>query len=374
MKRYISLAVLLTMALGILAQKVTFYSPEFEAGVRAHIGLEKTGDVLQTHTDTITSLDLSGLGITDIRDAVYLTAVKRLDLSYNEITDISPLLALESLGELDLSNNQLESINILAFINTGHLEVDVANNHISDFSYLFSSTKSELTITGLNDQMAKEQPYFELYQFYAGVDGDRKPVIMYRGYTNIASPLYLQAGFEQQTAQLDGESYQVGIPGSPTAVTQVTLTNGENSVTTYVVPSKELTVGGGKSIVMETGLPNDYELLSASAENGTVEIAGNSLKYTAPAVAVSDVVNFSYYQGHTLKGFSRFFINSGLTTKPGDANGDGVVTVTDAVTIISHISGETPAGFNTKAADMNGDGLVTVADAVQVIDLILRKE
>jgi len=44
------------------------------------------------------------------------------------------------------------------------------------------------------------------------------------------------------------------------------------------------------------------------------------------------------------------------------------------VTIISHISGETPAGFNTKAADMNGDGLVTVADAVQVIDLILREK
>jgi hypothetical protein len=35
---------------------------------------------------------------------------------------------------------------------------------------------------------------------------------------------------------------------------------------------------------------------------------------------------------------------------------------------------QSESGFNTKAADMNGDGLVTVADAVQVIDIILRKE
>lgn len=58
---------------------------------------------------------------------------------------------------------------------------------------------------------------------------------------------------------------------------------------------------------------------------------------------------------------------------PGDANGDGDVSVTDVVVIISYVLGENPDGFNESSADVNGDGSVTVADAVQVLDIILNK-
>jgi len=64
------------------------------------------------------------------------------------------------------------------------------------------------------------------------------------------------------------------------------------------------------------------------------------------------------------------YLNIVKAEKPGDANGDGQVTVTDAVCIISYILGENPSPFSTSAADVNGDGSVTVTDAVQVIDLI----
>ena len=47
------------------AQTVTFFSPEFELGVKAHLGLEENDEVPQSRMDTITSIDLSGLGITD---------------------------------------------------------------------------------------------------------------------------------------------------------------------------------------------------------------------------------------------------------------------------------------------------------------------
>ena len=66
MKKIASIAVLMMTALVAQAQKVTFYSPEFENGVRHHIGLGESDDVLQTQTDTITTLNLSGLEITDI--------------------------------------------------------------------------------------------------------------------------------------------------------------------------------------------------------------------------------------------------------------------------------------------------------------------
>ena len=58
------------------------------------------------------------------------------------------------------------------------------------------------------------------------------------------------------------------------------------------------------------------------------------------------------------------------TTPTGDADGDGVVDVADAVRVINLcLTGE----YNAKA-DVNGDGEVDVADAVSVINLCLKSK
>ena len=58
------------------------------------------------------------------------------------------------------------------------------------------------------------------------------------------------------------------------------------------------------------------------------------------------------------------------TTPTGDADGDGVVDVADAVRVINLcLTGE----YNGKA-DVNGDGEVDVADAVSVINLCLKSK
>lgn len=69
-----------------------------------------------------------------------------------------------------------------------------------------------------------------------------------------------------------------------------------------------------------------------------------------------------------------FSINGSLsTTTPGDANGDGNITMSDVVSVINYIM-ETPLdGFTFDAADMNGDSRVTLADVVLLIDNILEK-
>ena len=59
---------------------------------------------------------------------------------------------------------------------------------------------------------------------------------------------------------------------------------------------------------------------------------------------------------------------------PGDANGDGVVTISDAVAIVNYILGKAPAGFNEDAADVNGDGKVTITDAVRVVNMIAAQQ
>lgn len=368
MKKIVSIAIIFVMTLTAQAQKVTFFSQEFEAGVRDHIGLGTSEDVLQTQMDTITSLDLSGLSITDIRDAVYLTAVTSLDLSYNKITDLSPLLTLESLSYLYLNNNLLESINILAFVQTDNLEVDVANNYISDFSYFHLSTRCEFTIFGMNMQLEKNAPYFEINHFYAQVNDAGQLMVSYQGYTNMPPAVYLEIGSSQASALLDGDTHLTDVPGHPAGTTKVTLTNGNQSETTYVVPPADFSVASGETTTMETGLPDNYKLTSAYASVGTVEIVGNKLKYTAPETAVEDVVSFSYYQGSTIKGFSRFFLNR--ANLPGDVNGDREVSMADVMMVMSYILGENPLNINTTAADMNGDGKVTITDVLIMLDSI----
>jgi M6 family metalloprotease-like protein len=62
----------------------------------------------------------------------------------------------------------------------------------------------------------------------------------------------------------------------------------------------------------------------------------------------------------------------------GDANGDGKVTITDAVAIVNYILGNQSANFNAEAANVNGDvdddgkPKITITDAVGVVNIILN--
>lgn len=67
-------------------------------------------------------------------------------------------------------------------------------------------------------------------------------------------------------------------------------------------------------------------------------------------------------------------VEGGTDFIPGDANGDGRVTVADYVAIAHHIMGHTPEGFNMQAADANGDGQVNVADYVAVAHIIMNEQ
>ena len=59
-------------------------------------------------------------------------------------------------------------------------------------------------------------------------------------------------------------------------------------------------------------------------------------------------------------------------TEAGDANGDGGVTITDAVSVVDYILGNTPVDFDAEAADVNHDGQVNITDAVGIVDIILN--
>ena len=57
--------------------------------------------------------------------------------------------------------------------------------------------------------------------------------------------------------------------------------------------------------------------------------------------------------------------------KIADADGNGKVSITDAVAIVSYILGDDMDGFVAAAADVDGNGKITITDAVAVVDMIL---
>ena len=353
----------------VRAQKVTFYSPAFEEGVRLHLQLEENADVMQSQMDTITTLNLSGMSITDIRDAVYLPSLKHLNLSYNEVNDVSALLPLASLRTLNLKCNQLEDISILAFALADSMTVDVSNNYIPDFSYFFSPTHCQFSFIGMGEQSERDVAYFTVNHLYADIE-DEKPILCYRGYTNMAEAAYVDCASSHQAATFDGNYQTMVLPDNLTETTMVNVSNGKQGTATYVVPPVNYFVNAGKTATLETGLPDDYRLSSAYASKGTVEIVGNTIEYTATDKAESDIVSFSYYQGSTLKGFSRFYINK---VEKGDVNGDGDVDIADAVCIVNHIVGKPNSVFVEAAADVNNDGDIDIADAVHIVNYVVGK-
>ena len=58
----------------------------------------------------------------------------------------------------------------------------------------------------------------------------------------------------------------------------------------------------------------------------------------------------------------------------GDTNGDGKISITDAVAIVNYILGNPSANYVSEASDVNGDGRTSITDAVAIVNKILSGE
>ena len=61
-----------------------------------------------------------------------------------------------------------------------------------------------------------------------------------------------------------------------------------------------------------------------------------------------------------------------VSNKKGDANNAGKVTITDAVSVVNNILGNSVGTFNKTQADVNKDGKITISDAVGIVNIILK--
>ena len=66
--------------------------------------------------------------------------------------------------------------------------------------------------------------------------------------------------------------------------------------------------------------------------------------------------------------------NIRIGSLPGDANGDGYVTIADVMAVVDNILGNTPKDFDFDAANVNNDEAITIADAVGIVNIMLSEE
>lgn len=361
----------LTVVVNAQGQEVTFLSSDVEEGIRQHLCLGDNEPVCFLQLDTITTLDLSKRGITEIRDLVLLPNLHRLDLNNNMVSDLQPLTVLDSLEWVDLSFNNLKNINQLVYSNARTMTVNVAFNHIGDFSIFGSITRCNFILEGTGLQLYESAPYFDVCQLIcdattspATVDG------MIR--TNMAEAARLTCGDFGMEVTADGNCFKQVLNGDYTETTPVFLNNGVLGDSTYLVPPITMEVESGETVTLPTGLPESFSIQLTKNTQGTVVINGTELEYTAPNMEVSDTISFCYSEYGVLKGFSHYCLEK-IDVLLGDANGDKTVNVTDVMMIVNHIVRETPPSFVRRNADVNCDGNINVADVMQVVMIILNQ-
>lgn len=375
MRKISIIIVFALLCISAMAQKLTFHSAEFEMGVKMHLGLGENDDVQQNQADTITAIDLSGLGIKDIRDVIYLPNVEILNLSNNVITNTFPLTVLDSLRLLNLCNNELESINPLVFSNANKMQVLIAYNYISDFSYFLTPAKCQITLVGMNMQQVKGASYFDVYRLFVDINAEGNPVVFYRGYTNIDSTPYVECAGVRTNAQMDGNTYSIIVPGNPKTATIVCLTNGEKADTTWVLPPTRYEMIAGETFSITTGLPEKYTIGNVYAKNGTVVVDGTSINYTASNDFETETLCISYYEGKKLRGFTEYHLVNpeAANIHLGDVNMDGFVNIVDLVMTVNHILGIEQNNFHIENADMDLNNDINVTDVIMMVNKILDK-
>lgn len=70
-----------------------------------------------------------------------------------------------------------------------------------------------------------------------------------------------------------------------------------------------------------------------------------------------------------------FNVTIGEAIAQGDADGDGLLTTSDAIAVVDFLlnNGKSEGNFSIENADVNGDGSISIADVTAIINLILNK-
>lgn len=125
------------------SSEITFVDSLLEAKVKESLGISADSPVTVERAWTVTSLDLSDSGVSNLTGLEYFTNLTTLLLNENFIVNINALSSLENLIELNLSENDVYDLRPLkALVNLKTL--DLGGNRIKDIWPLENLTSLEV--------------------------------------------------------------------------------------------------------------------------------------------------------------------------------------------------------------------------------------
>ncbi|MBQ9544674.1 MAG: leucine-rich repeat domain-containing protein [Clostridia bacterium] len=137
LKKRITAAILITAAIAVLAAAAAILFPKLfdKPKVPASTGTVTADPFEGADPESLTVLDLSGKGLSDISFLSAAINLTELDLGDNEITDVSPLAKLTKLARLNLKNNRINDVNVLLSLKDLR-ELDLRGNPLTDRTVL----------------------------------------------------------------------------------------------------------------------------------------------------------------------------------------------------------------------------------------------
>jgi hypothetical protein len=296
----------------VASQALTFFSTAFETGVRNALNLNENDVITAEITDTVMVLDLSGSGLSDIRDIIYFPNISVLNLSGNVIQNISPLVNLTLLSDLDISNNILENIDILIFTLSQKMTVNASLNYIEDFSLIRSDYHCEFTLIGEGFQRISNELQLVVGAFYTDIGKNGKHFLIYSAQAKEDAPVQLNYLGKTASAVADNYLHKYSFANNFSNSEQIRLLLGSKGDTTYIVPAKTQKIPAGAHASFSVDLPSDYRIRVYQCKNdNAVQVNETTISYTAPLDFVSDTLYFEFRKDNILKGYSILYLQEG---------------------------------------------------------------
>ncbi|HHN48472.1 MAG TPA: hypothetical protein ENN08_06030, partial [Bacteroidales bacterium] len=132
----------------------------------------------------------------------------------------------------------------------------------------------------------------------------------------------------------------------------------------------------------EIECPSDFNVLISSPPFPLEGATPTGGEYIGPGVAAGvfnpetaglgiHEISYLYTDENNCTNICTFQITVISPFLTGDANGDGVVNILDAVVTVAFIMGNNPQPFIFEAADVNGDGMINIQDVVLIVNIIM---
>ena len=356
---------------------------------------------LKCNTNALTSLDVS-----------MARSLKTLQCQYNQLTSLTFGEMNGSLEDVNCSHNQLTSLDVsecpaLTYLYCGNNQItgeamgalvgslpdrSQTEGRRGFLDVVNKNSTAEQNVITMQQAAVADGKRWEVYGFDIPIDEEHFPDEVFRnhmlsldfGHDEVLSPSEIMEVTGFDLVDVIGISDLTGIEH----FSELHSLYCQNNQITKLDVSKNTKLAvlwcfGNR--LSELDLSNNPKLSDLYIyENNIHGAAMSALVESLPTVENGDLRVWSAYnEGNvitasqvaiaTAKGWKVLDANNdlyaGVPVEKGDANGDGELTIDDAVAVANSIIGQT--SVNIDAADVNNDGEVTIADATIIINNVI---